>query len=131
MSTTAPTYAAFILQYPEFASATIKTQVEAELALSTRLLDSGAWGDFYSDGIGLDAAHSLAARGVGVGGGGTGVQGATGLVSSVSGAGISVSFAVPTPEMKNKSDIWYSKTNYGQQFMLLRDRVIGLAVLSC
>ena len=118
MAKTAPTYAEFIVLYPEFA-ATAQAVIEARLSFSARLLDVAAWKDFFSDAVGLDAAHHLALQQSGMG-----AQGAIGPISSVSAAGVSTSFNSPSVESKNKSEVWYMKTGYGQQFLLLRGQVI-------
>jgi len=123
MSKVAPTYAEFIAQYPAFASVAQPT-VATALNLSTRLLSTTAWGDFYSDAVGLDAAHNLVladAANKSIQGA---AQGAVGPVNSVSAAGISTSFSTPSLDGKSKSDNWYMKTVYGQQFLRLRDTVI-------
>lgn len=131
MGTAAPTYAEFIEQYPEFTDVP-GPAVERQLSLSTRLLDGPAWGDFYSDGVGLDAAHNLLLSQQATAGGlQGGFQGAVGPVSSVSAAGVSTSFATPTPAGKHASADWYAKTVYGQQFLRLRNTVIPPAVMAC
>ena len=123
MATTAPTYAEFIATYTGLASVP-QAQVESQLSLSSRLLDTTAWGDFYSDAVGLDAAHNLTLMqqmASGLQGAG---QAAVGPVTSVSVAGISTSFATPSLNTKSKADNWYMKTGYGQMFLRLRDTVI-------
>ena len=53
-------YETFIAQYPAFSDSSLEASVRAALSLSTRLLDEDAWGDFFEDAVGLDAAHNLA-----------------------------------------------------------------------
>jgi hypothetical protein len=129
MPTTVPTYAEFVAQYPEFATLQ-QAVVESRLSLSSRILSKRAWGDFFSDAIGLDTAHNLAIQAAAGATPTGGFQGAVGPVSSVSAAGISTSFNTPSVDVANKSDSWYMKTSYGQQFLLLRDQVIPMGVMS-
>lgn len=128
MPKTAPTYAEFIAAYPAFAN-TPQPQIEQQLNLSARLLEVKAWGDFYSDAVGLDAAHNLSlALMMNAGQQGAG-QAAVGPVNSVSVAGISTSFATPSLDTKSKADNWYMKTGYGQMFLRLRDNVIPMGMM--
>ena len=130
MSTSAPTYAQFITAYPSFATMD-PAVVQSALDLSIRLLSVNAWGSFFSDAVSLDAAHNLTMVGV-IGSGETGgVQGTSGPIQSVSGAGLSTSFASIEFDSRDKSEMWYSKTAYGQQFLRLRQVVIPLGVLAC
>lgn len=129
MSKIALTYDEFIAIYPEFISIG-QPIVENYLSLASRRIDVGAWGDFYSDAVGLDTAHSLAIKAVGGDKPTGGLQGAIGAISGVSAAGISTSFATVTPDAKHKSDVWYMKTAYGLEFLSLRDRVIPLGVMA-
>ena len=128
MSTVIPTTSDFIVLYPAFAAVSAG-QISAQLSLSSRLLSKDAWGDFYSDAIGLDTAHNLAiAQQTNVGSGA--LQMAAGPISSVSVAGISTSFATMNVDGKSKSDLWYSKTAFGQQFLRLRDTVMPMGVMT-
>ena len=129
MSRTAPTYAEFIALFPAFSASSLSAQVEGQLALSGRLLDLSAWDTFYSDGVALDAAHNLAISSLVAGAAMGAFQGAAGPVSSVSAAGISTSFASPQAG-GGRSEDWYNKTAYGQQFLRLRAVVIGKGVLT-
>ena len=129
MSKIAPTYDDFIAIYPEFTSIG-QPIVENYLSLASRMIDVGAWGEFYSDAIGLDTAHSLAIKAMGGNKPTGGLQGAIGAISSVSAAGVNTSFATVTPDAKHKSDIWYMKTAYGLEFLSLRDRVIPMGVMA-
>lgn len=129
MPITVPTYADFIECYPVFASLS-QTVIEKWLSVSGRLLDADAWGDFYSDAVMLDTAHTLSINqmtGAALNGG---QQAATGPISSSSAAGISVSFASPDQIAGSKSDSWYNKTAYGQQFLRLRNIIIPAACLT-
>lgn len=128
MARTAPTYDEFVALYPAFAS-TVQPRIESFLSMSSRLLDEASWGDFFSDAVGLDAAHSLALALGAEKGPQAALQGATGPISSVSAAGISTSFNTMSSDGKSKSDNWYSKTVYGQQFLRLRDTVIPPGVM--
>lgn len=130
MADTAPTYAEFVAAYPEFAGVSTPA-VQRQLDLSARLLDEGVWGDYYSDGVGLDAAHNLFLAQAASASPQGALQGAMGPVSSVSAAGVSTSFATPTPEGKGHSADWYVKTVYGQQFLRLRRVVVPLGVMAC
>lgn len=129
MSKLVPTYAEFIARFPVFQSLQQPT-VEAEISLSARTLSKLKWGDFFSDGIILDAAHSLSINNAAQGNLQGGQQLAAGPIVSSSGAGISVSFANPDQDAGSKTDSWYVKTVYGQQFLRLRDTVIPCGTLS-
>jgi len=129
MSNKAPTYAEFIIQYPAFEGLS-KLVVDAQLACSARLLDEGAWGEFFSDGVGLDAAHNLVLSQSANKGVASGLQGAAGPVTSTSAAGMNISFAQFMVNDKSKADQWYSKTIFGQQFLRLRNTVIAPGALS-
>jgi hypothetical protein len=124
----APTYADFIVQYPVFGTVSGPT-VQAQLSISARLLDEAAWGDFYSDGVALDAAHNLTINNMVAGAVNGAMQLAGGPVTSASGAGISMSFAQPQWNSKSTADNWYFKTTYGQQFLRLRNSVVCLAAM--
>ncbi len=125
MSNVAPTYDDFIEEFPAFA-AMDDAKVESALSFSSRFLSVSAWGDFYSDAVGLDAAHNLALQGM-IGSGSSGAfQGAVGPVTSVSAAGVSTSFAAPDTIAGSKADSWYAKTVYGQMFLRLRDNVMPM-----
>ena len=53
------TYAAFILQFPEFSKLT-QAQVEVFIAQATLAVSSEAYGDLYETAIAYTAAHQLA-----------------------------------------------------------------------
>ena len=129
MGATVPTYAEFITQYPVFASVT-QASVVMQLSLSERLLDSDAWGDFYGDAIGLDAAHNLVIDAMESGSVLGGLQAGVGQITSSSAAGMSTSFASLNLDSKRQSEVWYSKTSYGQRFLRLRSVVIPLGTLA-
>lgn len=124
MPLTAPTYAEFIAAYPVF-SCMAQPAVESQLALSSRLLDTPNWGDFYGDVVGLDAAHNLAIdQATEQAGSGGAFQTAAGALNSVSAAGVSISFGSGKP-IDSNTEAWYNKTSYGQKFLRLRDVVIA------
>lgn len=129
MSTEAPTYTQFITDYPEFTTMR-KPQVELQLTLSAALLSQPAWDTFYSEGVMLDAAHTLAVRAAAGQTPTGGFQAAVGPITSASGAGVSTSFATVSVDSKSKSGVWYNKTSYGQLFLRLRDAVIAPGCLS-
>ncbi len=108
MSKIAPTYSEFIAIYPAFVDMA-QPLIESALSLSSRLLDSVAWGDFYSDAVGLDVAHSLSLSALSLSDPLGAFQGAVGPVNSVSAAGVSTSFTGPDIVAGGKSDQWYSK----------------------
>lgn len=130
MATTAPTYIEFMAQYTGF-SGVPQPVVERQLFLSGRLLDDAAWGDFYSDAVGLDSAHNLSLALLASQGIGGGLQGVSGPTSSVSAAGVSISFeSLKGVNDKNPSEGWYAKTVYGQQFLRLRNAIIPAGVMA-
>ena len=128
MSNIAPTHDEFIAAFPAFSPLTDE-QVETALSFSSRLFSDSAWGDFYSDAVGLDAAHNLAIQGMAGSSPGGAFQAAVGPVTSVSAAGVSTSFASPDMIAGSKADSWYSKTVYGQMFLRLRDNVIPMGTM--
>jgi len=118
----------FIVAFPAFAT-TDETTIQWWLDFNTRLLDSGAWDTYYSDAIGFTTAHELslalqaASSPLGA------FKGAVGVVSSVSAAGVSTSFS--GLDTTSRSDFWYSKTIYGQQYLRLRDITMAPGVMAC
>ena len=128
MANVAPTYAEFVALYPGFNSV-LQATVEQQISFSARLLDESAWGDFFSDAVGLDVAHNLS-LGLMVASGPQGaMQGAAGPVTSASAAGMSASFAQPQWNSKSNVENFYYKTMYGQQFLRLRDSVMSRGFL--
>lgn len=125
-----PTYTEFIVAYPIFGTDVEELNVQRQLDIAARLLSKSSWGDWYSDAILLLTAHELllwlksqqSIEG--------GMKTASGNVASVSGAGLSISYNAVDTVSTSRSDIWYSKTGYGQQFLLLRSQVIPNACLS-
>ena len=129
MPSIAPTYAEFIAAYPAF-NCVAQPAVESQLALSSRLLDTLNWGDFYGDAVGLDAAHNLAIDQAATTAGPIGAfQTAAGALNSVSAAGVSIGFGSGKP-IDSNTEAWYNKTSYGQKFLRLRDVVISPAGMS-
>ena len=123
MSNVAPTYDEFIEEFPAFA-AMDEVRITSALSLSALFLSDSAWGSFYSDAVGLDAAHNLALLDTAKKNPSAAFQGAAGPVSSVSAAGVSTSFNSADVKAGSKADSWYSKTVYGQLFLRLRDNAI-------
>jgi hypothetical protein len=130
MSRTAPTVEEFKTTFPAFSSVG-DSEISFALNLSSRLLSVTSWGEYFSDAVGLDTAHNLAMSAVAGKTPKSSFQGAVGPISSVSAAGISTAFNTANIDAENKSDNWYFKTSYGQQFLRLRNIVIPGAVLSC
>ena len=129
MSREAPTYAEFIATFPAFA-AIDEPVINFQLGLFSKLLSVGSWDMFFSDGVGLISAHNMAMANLISSNPLGAFQGAAGPVSSVSAAGVSTSFSAPDMIAGSKSDSWYSKTVYGQQYLMLRDMVMGLGVMA-
>lgn len=125
----APTYAQFIARCPAFSSLD-EAVIQAAIDDSAALLSLSAWGDYYERAVCLDAAHYLALRNTADASIDGAFQGTGGAVASVSGAGLSTSFATPTAGMAVGSVQWYNKTIYGQEFLRLRGSVISMAVIS-
>ncbi len=131
MSRQAPTYQDFVIKFPIFTPPMVSEEsVLQHLNFAERLLCESAWGDFYSDGILLVAAHNLsmwlktqlAPDG--------GFQAAVGSVNSSSGAGLSISFDSIESIEGSKSDAWYNRTAYGQEYLYLKSIVVPSASLS-
>jgi hypothetical protein len=131
MSATAPTYNEFIELCPEFETPSIsRARIEMQIALSSITFSKGAWGEFYSQAVVLDAAHTLAISAM-AGKTPTGsIQAAVGPITGAGAAGVNTSFATAAPEFKSKAGMWYSKTSYGQQLLLLQSRIICPGELS-
>ena len=124
------TYDDFILAFPEFDDFD-ETEVENALNLSGRLLSETAWGDFYFDAIGLEAAHNLAIRRMQTDSDpNKALIAAAGPLSSASAAGASASFGATSLNSTDKGVNWYLKTSYGQRFLALRDQVMCPGMLS-
>lgn len=124
------TYDDFILIFSEFNDLD-QTEVENVLSLSGRLLSQTAWGDFYDDAIGLDAAHNLAIRRMQTDADpNKALIAAAGPLSSASAAGASASFGAVGITSTDKGVSWYLKTSYGQRFLALRDQVVCPGMLS-
>ena len=125
MPSSRPTYAEFIEAFPAF----VELQgpvISNQLSMSSNLLDEAVWGDSYNYAVCLDAAHNLVLMQIAASGQNAALQGAAGPLVSVSGGGISTSFANPTWNQKSQSENWYMKTVYGQQFLRLRSTVVPL-----
>lgn len=131
MSKQAPTYAEFIVQYPILIPPVVsEVDAQRQLDFATRLLCEAAWHDWYSDGILLVAAHNLSMWLKTQSAVDGGMQAASGTVASVSGAGLSISFADIESIEGSKADAWYNRTAYGQQYLHLKSIVISSACLS-
>lgn len=111
-----------MLQRPEFQNLE-KGLVANQLDFSARILDQTAWGEYYSDGVSLDAAHNLTMAVIQAGPNGA-LQAAAGPLNSTSAAGMSASFAQMQYSSKSAREQWYSKTSYGQQLIRLWNAVI-------
>jgi hypothetical protein len=130
MANLPPTYAEFVLRFPEF-SGISEASVQAQLDASVRLLDPDAWQDNYWDGVCYDSAHTLTIFALSSAGGETGgIQAGVGQVTSSSAAGMSTSFSQMNVNSKSASDFWYSKTSYGQMFLKLRTVTIPMGVMA-
>lgn len=109
--------------------------IEFEIDFAVRLLDHGAWGDLWFDAVCFLVAHEIAMKmqansdpsGMGTG---SGVVGTTGPVSSVSAAGVSISFQGAADIVTGHNSAWYSRTIYGQQYLRLAQTVFPVGVLS-
>lgn len=124
-------YPDFIKSFPAFQGVEQAT-IEYQLGLSTLLLESGVWAEWYPRAVSLDAAHNLALTQIAASSGIPGaIQMASGIISSVSGAGVSTSFQTPQMNSKSMSEQWYSKTIFGQEFLRLRNVVIPMGYMAC
>lgn len=95
------------------------------------VLSESAWGQYFYRAVELDIAHQLSLRRIQMAGPLGGFQATAGPVTSVSAAGVSTSFGqVNSSQGKSHQDEWYSKTSYGQEFLVLRARVITAGVLA-
>jgi hypothetical protein len=121
LSNLVPTLAEFQAAYPVFTDAGLP--VEAQLAISARLLDKVSWGEWYSDGILLDAAHNLALTQIALTPKGA-FEAAAGPLNSASAGGMSASFTQAQFSSKSIREQFYSKTIYGQQLLRLWNCVI-------
>ncbi len=102
MSKQAPTYDDFIRKYLEFSPpAVFEADVQHQLDFAIRLLSRSTWGDWYSDGILLVAAHNLSMW--------------LNTQSAVNGGSVIGS---------TSSRVWYNRTMYGQKFLHLQSLVV-------
>ena len=132
MSNIAPTSDDLLAAYPQFAGVQYEPLIDQQLAMSLALLDPGAWGDWYSNGVLLDCAHNLYLLGAVVNGSpNAAMQLTVGSVGSISAAGVSTSFNSRSPSDKSDRKAWYEKTVYGQQLLRLWATIAPLGVLGC
>lgn len=124
----APTAAQFKVDFPEFAD--MSTPMIQSL-IDITVLSETSWGLYFYRAVELDTAHQLAIRRIQMSGPTGGFQSTSGPVTSVSAGGVSTSFGSPASgQGKSQQDEWYSKTSYGQEFMLLRAWVITPGALA-
>ena len=129
MTQAPPTYAEFIAAFPAFEQSS-SAQINMQLSLSSRLLDPLAWGGFYRDAVGYDAAHNITLGLLMAEDPQSAQQATAGAVSSVSAAGVSISFEGSSGRRLNETDAWYNKTGYGQMFLRLRNAVIPAGTMA-
>jgi hypothetical protein len=130
MSRVAPTYAEFIAKYTQFSTLT-QTVVENQLSFSASFLSLSMWGDWYSSGVELHAAHKLTILGaVDTSSASGGFAVAPGPVTSTSAAGMSTSFKTPAMRNTHPMEMEYLKTVYGVQFLQLQKAVIPSAFIA-
>lgn len=131
MPNTVPTYADFIAQYPVLVPpAALEADVQRQLDIAARLLCRKTWGIWYSDGILLFAVHNLSMWLKTQTSPEGGITAAAGVVTSASGAGLSVSFGEVALIEGSKSDAWFNRTAYGQEYLYLKSIVVPSACLS-
>ena len=123
------TYSEFVEAFPAFLTSP-SGQVSMQLSLSSRRLDPLIWGEFYRDAMGYDAAHNLTLSLLMSQDAQSAQQAAAGPVSSVSAAGVSISFEGSSTQGGNETDAWYRKTGYGQMFLRLRNAVIPAGMMA-
>ena len=124
----APTAAQFLVDFPEFVDFTPET---IQSLIDITVLSASTWGNYFYRAVELDIAHRLSIRRIQMAGPTGGFQSAAGPVTSVSAAGVSTSFGSSSAgNGKSQQDEYYQKTSYGQEFLLLRARVIAPGVLS-
>jgi hypothetical protein len=119
----------FIIMFPAFMSTNLNT-IQKWLDFNARLLDVASWDTFLQDAIGLTTAHELSIALQAASSPLAAFQGGAGIVTSISAAGVSTSFS-GYDTGNSRSDQWYGKTIYGQQYLQIRDRMMSLGVMAC
>lgn len=123
MSSSIPLYSDFIQRFPALATMP-GAFVQSFITKAVAVLDSSVWGDLYSEGVLLEAAHNAVleyqTQQKGLDGA---IQMAGGPINSVSVAGVSVGLDSIAGQAKGFSQSWYSRTVYGQEFLRLRNLV--------
>lgn len=131
MSSSIPLYSDFVQRFPALATMP-GSFVQSFLDKAVALLDSYIWGDMYSEGVLLEAAHNAVLeyqiQQAGIDGA---IQMAGGPVNSIGVAGISVGMDSITSQAKGFSQAWYSRTIYGQEFLRLRNIIAPIGYVTC
>lgn len=131
MPNTVPSYTDFIARFPIFIPSSVsQINVQYQIDFAARLLCSKTWDVWYSDGVLLLAAHNLSMWYKTQSSVDGGLKGGGGSISSVSGAGLAISFKGVDSIEGSKSDSWYNQTIYGQEYLYLKSIVVSCAVLS-
>lgn len=130
-----PDLPTFSLLYPEF-DAVEDTVVQFWIDKAIDKLLEEAWGLCYTEGTLAHAAHELAlslARQASVidAASGDTVIGATGVITSASAEGLSVSFAQQKSASETDDGAFYAQTPYGQHFLALRRECLPRGRLVC
>ncbi|MBL4769541.1 MAG: DUF4054 domain-containing protein [Rhodobacteraceae bacterium] len=117
----------FLAIFPEFTPVPVAT-IDVFLARAEAFLDPATWQTCFDDAVLHYAAHTLslsqarAAAAVTTANGEVVVASGAGAISGASTDGVSVSYAVPQQATgDNSSDVWFSQTPYGQQYLQIRE----------
>lgn len=125
----APTVADLLARHPALSSLD-DSILQAAIDDSSAMLDEPTWGTFYARAVCLDAAHELALDNLTNGSIEGAFQATGGPIASVSGGGLSTTFAPNGSASRGSTAEWYAKTIYGQAFLQLRSRVLPMADVS-
>jgi len=126
----------FKARFPEFAALGITDPtMQVYLDDSIAHLSETAWGDCYDRAVYYYTAHVLTINkrrtDAVTGGGLSAAAGKSGLISSSSADGLSVSFESGY-QSSGHNDDWFRQTSYGQEYLALRDECIsGASVTTC
>lgn len=116
----------FRILFPEFEN--FKDEVvQLQLRLAAPMVDKARWGDMYSYGLGLVAAHRLALGQAAAAADGSVNLNGDRVVLSKSVGGVAVSYSAPN-QGTTSADAYWGTTPYGRQFLALV-QVVGAGVI--
>lgn len=116
--------------FPEFDNPKFPdNRIKLHLRLAAELVSKDKWGETYSYGVSLIAAHRLSlSQSAALSDGSVNVNSDL-IATSKNVGGVSVSYASPLATTSTAGDAYWNSTPYGRQFLALRD-IFGIGVIS-